>query len=394
MSRQLISRSPDLKRLQDEGFEIEILSGHLLVHAVPYVNSCRVVARGTLVTDLTLAGDITTRPGSHIAFFIGEHPCRTDGVEIPQIKLANGVPPPVAHGIPAQHSFSNKPATGYADYYEKMTRYIEIISAPAAALEPGADARTFKVIESSESDCVFHYVDTASSRSGIGALQQKLAVGRVAIIGLGGTGSYVLDLVAKTPVKQIHLFDGDQFLQHNAFRSPGAAPLDALLRCQSKVAYLKQIYASMHRGIVAHERYATAADVLELQGFDFVFICVDKGSARRLLIEALQAANTPFIDVGMGIELIEESGELLGICRVTSSTATAKDHVARRVSLSVVEADDAYARNIQIADLNALNAALAVIKWKKLCGFYQDLEREHHSTYSVNVNQLTSDELA
>jgi ThiF family len=394
MSRQLISRSPDLKRLQDEGFEIEILSGHLLVHAVPYVNSCRVVARGTLVTDLTLAGDITTRPGSHIAFFIGEHPCRTDGVEIPQIKLANGVPPPVAHGILAQHSFSNKPATGYADYYEMMTRYIEIISAPATALEPGADARTFKVIESSENDCVFHYVDTASSRSGIGALQQKLAVGRVAIIGLGGTGSYVLDLVAKTPVKQIHLFDGDQFLQHNAFRSPGAASLDALLRCQSKVAYLKQIYASMHRGIVAHERYATAADVLELQGFDFVFICVDKGSARRLIIEALQAANTPFIDVGMGIELIEETGELLGICRVTSSTATAKDHVARRVSLSGVEADDAYARNIQIADLNALNAALAVIKWKKLCGFYQDLEREHHSTYSVNVNQLTSDELA
>ncbi len=394
MSQQLINRSSDLKRMQDEGFEIEVLSGHLLVHAVPYVNACRVVKRGTLVTELTLAGDVTTRPGSHIAFFIGEHPCRTDGAEIAQIKLANGVPPPVAHGIPAQHSFSNKPATGYADFYEKMTRYIEIISAPAASLEPGADARTFKVIESTEEDSVFQYVDTASSRAGIAALQQKLAVGRVAIIGLGGTGSYVLDLVAKTPVSEIHLFDGDKFLQHNAFRSPGAATLDELLRRQSKVVYLQHIYSSMHRGIVAHERYVTAADIVDLQGFDFVFICVDKGSIRKPIIEALQAGDTPFIDVGMGIERVEETGELLGICRITSSTSTAKNHVARRVCLSDVEADDAYARNIQIADLNALNAAMAVIKWKKLCGFYQDLEREHHSTYSINVNQLTSDEPA
>ena len=33
--------------------------------------------------------------------------------------------------------------------------------------------------------------------------------------------------------------------------------------------------------------------------------------------------------------------------------------------------DDDYNRNIQIADLNALNAAFAVIKWKKLFGFYR-----------------------
>jgi hypothetical protein len=37
--------------------------------------------------------------------------------------------------------------------------------------------------------------------------------------GLGGTGSYILDLVSKTPVNEILLFDSDDFLQHNAFRS-------------------------------------------------------------------------------------------------------------------------------------------------------------------------------
>ena len=69
---------------------------------------------------------------------------------------------------------------------------------------------------------------------------------RVAIVGLGGTGSYVLDFVAKTPVQEIHLFDGDEFLTHNAFRAPGAASLEALRRKPKKVDYLAAIYSNMH----------------------------------------------------------------------------------------------------------------------------------------------------
>ncbi len=43
---------------------------------------------------------------------------------------------------------------------------------------------------------------------------------------------------------------------------------------------------------------------------------------------------------------------------------------------------------IQVAELNAFNAALAVIKWKKIRGFYRDLERELHSTYTTDGNLL------
>ena len=70
---------------------------------------------------------------------------------------------------------------------------------------------------------MFKYVDTASSRVGIGAVTEKLKVGPLAIVGLGGTGSYILDLVAKTPVAEIHLFDGDKLGQHNAFPLPRRA---------------------------------------------------------------------------------------------------------------------------------------------------------------------------
>ena len=59
-----------------------------------------------------------------------------------------------------------------------------------------------------------------------------------------------------------------------------------------------------------------------------------------------------------------------------------------------MEADNDYAHNIQIADLNALNAALAVIRWKKLCGFYTDQEHEHSSTYMVGGNHIVNDDRA
>jgi hypothetical protein len=45
-----------------------------------------------------------------------------------------------------------------------------------------------------------------------------------------------------------------------------------------------------------------------------------------------------------------------------------------------------------VADLNALNAALAVVKWKKLCGFYLDFEKEYHSTYGIDCNALINND--
>jgi len=31
-------------------------------------------------------------------------------------------------------------------------------------------------------------------------------------------------------------------------------------------------------------------------------------------------------------------------------------------------------------------------KWKKLFGFYHDLEQEHHAVYEINVNKIMNDE--
>lgn len=392
MSHELISRSSDLRQLRDEGYEIEIRSNHLLIHSVPYLNSGGVVQRGTLVSDLTLAGDVTMPPGNHIAWFMGEHPHQKDGREIPQIKHASQTTQ-LAQDIVVNHSFSNKPPQGYANYHEKMTRYITIISAPAQSADPAATARTYKPVAASPDHSVFQYLDTASSRAGISALSDKLKSSRVAIVGLGGTGSYVLDLIAKTPVREIHLYDADSFLQHNAFRAPSAASLDELKERPTKVAYFRSLYSRMHRGIVAHEEHICEMNVDSLLGFDFIFLCLDRGPAKKLIVDRLSVAAMPFIDVGIGVEMTPESLALWAICRVTTSTPDKREHVSQRVSFSDNDSDNPYDKNIQVADLNALNAALAVIKWKKLCGFYLDLEKEHNTTYTTSCNLLTSDDL-
>ena len=94
----------------------------------------------------------------------------------------------------------------------------------------------------------------------------------------------------------------------------------------------------------------------------------------------------------MGLELGDRG--LSGILRVTTSTAGTRETVAShdRIPLAGGGADDIYASNIQVADLNALNAVFAVIKWKKLCGFYCDLENEHHSTYTLDGNMLLNED--
>lgn len=390
MSHQLISHSPDLMRLRDEGYVVQIQGGLLLLREIPYVNAQRQVRTGTLISTLNLAGDVTQYAQDHVASFDGEFPCNADGNPIHQISHQSG-DMDLGHGVTAKHSFSSKPASGYTDYHHKMTTYASIISGPAAVLQPGVSPKPFRVPDEGE-DNVFHYTETASDRAGIGALTQRLAMETVGIIGLGGTGSYVLDLVAKTPVREIHLFDPDRFLQHNAFRSPGAPSIDELRDAPQKVDYLAGIYSKMHRKIVPHA-VAIAADNLHLlEGLSFVFICIDGGAAKQQIVKKLEALDVSFIDVGMGLELVDES--LGGILRVTASTPDKREHVHQgRISFDVGDEDDIYASNIQVADLNALNACLAVGKWKKIRGFYRDLEREHHSTYTTDGNMLLNLEL-
>jgi hypothetical protein len=203
MSQQQINRSTDLRRLQDEGYEVEIKSNYLLIKNIPYVNSRKEICFGVLISELTLAGDVTDTPKTHVVMFSGEYPCNKDGTEIVQIKNSSNKQE-LGQDLIIHHTFSSKPSGGYKDYYEKMTTYTTIIASPAQAIDPEVKARTFPIISPDvDDDSVFNYIDTASSRAGINIIGKKLELEKIAIVGLGGTGSYVLDLIAKTLVREI-----------------------------------------------------------------------------------------------------------------------------------------------------------------------------------------------
>ena len=317
-----------------------------------------------------ISPEVLGKPSTHQMHFVGDHPCNPDGSELTQIKNGTG-DYRLTDDLSAQHYFSNKPQSGaYDNYYDKITSYVRVISNQARAIDPTADARTFKVIDPVQEDSVFLYADTASSRA-----------------------AYVLDLVAKTHVREIHLYDGDAFHQHNAFRSPCAASIADLERKLSKVHYLAEKYGVMRTNIVAHDVMITEANVAELANYDFIFICVDKGTVRKLIIDALEQQATCFIDVGMGVNMTDDGEHLWGTCRVTTSYPETRTLAA--TSIPKVDRDEElYGSNIQIADLNCLNATLAVIKWKRWSGFYFDDRSEHESTFNLSLNQLSNKEPA
>ena len=391
MSQELISLSPDLKKLRDEGLQVEVRNGLLIVHNVPYVNSECKIKYGTLVSTLDLAGNKTVKPKNHVISFIGEYPCNKDGSPIKQIQHQSQRKT-LTEGIIVDHSFSNKPKpNGYQDYYDKITRYIAIISAPAKSMDNSVTEKTFNVVLTRDDESVFKYFDTNASRAEILNVTSKLEGQKIGIIGLGGTGSYVLDFVAKTPVQEIHLFDGDQFLQHNAFRAPGAPSIERLEEKKKKVLYFQELYSPLRRNIFVHEDFIDEANINDLSTMDFVFICIDAGPVKAAIIKKLIECEISFVDVGMGIH--EVDGSLLGMIRTTTSTKDSRDHIERRISFAEGGKDE-YSTNIQIAELNALNAALAVIQWKKVIGFYQDFGKEHNSIYTINTGQLLNEDAA
>jgi len=388
MSRRPIALSSDLRRLQNEGYDIDIRGGYLLVRAVPHVGADGAVRYdGILISKLELSGDKTNKPTDHVAYWTGEHPCHSDGSKIRAIENGSASQT-FFEGVRADFTFSAK--ADYRDYHHKMTSYIARITGEATKLDPDADARTFPAIPAEDESGPFKYLDTASSRAGIAAINDKVAGQKIGIVGLGGTGSYILDLISNTPVAEIRLFDGDVFSQHNAFRAPGAPSLKELQAKPKKAERFGKLYSQKKNGIAIHTVFLDEGNVFLLDGLDFVFVCLDRGSVKRSVIARLVANKTPLIDVGMGVVVTE--AQLTGIVRVTASTPETRELAAPHISYADDDGEvNEYATNIQIAELNALNAAMAVIRWKKLYGIYCDTRNASYTGYSLASGEIVSE---
>ncbi|MBQ6871454.1 MAG: ThiF family adenylyltransferase [Bacteroidales bacterium] len=390
MSQELICHNPELQRLQSEGFEIEVRGGLLIVHHIPYLNCKTEMLSGTLAMALNTSGNTVVRPHDHTAYWIGQQPCNSDGSIVPS--LVNG---PRRYnlgcGLISDYYLSCYPdsTSGYKNYYDKVMVYYNTIS--AAALN--YDKHKFLQLKGSGKvrsvGSVWRYDDTNASRAGIIGINERMLGYKVAIIGLGGTGGYLLDYLAKTEVAEIHLYDEDVFNTHNAFRAPGAPSIEQLNSQPFKVDYFGEIYGRMHTGIIPHRIRITKDNISELDDKDMVFICIDNPSVRNFISTYLADHNLSFIDSGMGLECSND--RLSGLVRVTEGFYGHYNHLKDAYGESVTDREeDMYKSNIQIAELNSLAAALSIIQWKKMLGVYNDYsDGSMNFIYSVSGNSIT-----
>ena len=91
-----------------------------------------------------------------------------------------------------------------------------------------------------------------------------------------------------------------------------------------------------------------------------------------------------FVDVGMGISQAEAG--LTGLIKLT--TYLPGSNFTLPTSPAVPPGADDYKSNVQIADLNALNALLAIIQWKRWLGIYASHTTATEIVYKLYLNEL------
>lgn len=383
MFHQLVNHNDDLRRLVEKGYAVAFDSNYLVVRDIPYLDSERNLQIGAIVAKLVFINKEQVAQDDHQIFFAGSVPHNLDGTPIPnlgggptQLPLSDA-----SKDVVVQRSFSNKPiSTGkFQDFFDKIESYVTIISGPAIELHY-THPYTFRAVADVIPDTVFKFNDTLTSRAEITDLSSKFKDDIIAVIGLGGTGAYILDFLVKTPVREIRAYDLDHFFVHNAFRSPGR--IDEAEFGKSKADVYLGRYENFRTGLSITRKFIDASCQEDLNGVTFAFVCVDKGSSRASIFDLLISLKIPFIDVGMGLD--RKRILLNGMLRTTYYSAEDGQEI-RDKGLAPLADDpnDLYRTNIQISELNALTACLAVIRFKQLRGFYLEEDPYYNLLFEI-----------
>ena len=375
----------DLKQLLERDYALSIVGAHLIVNDVYYLDANGALHKGRLAAKLNLpTPDALGPPYNHQMYWSGTDPHYGNGTAIP--KLGTGtVSLPIGDTTYVRH-LSNKPDEGFATYSVMVEHYVSLISGPAEQ-KYGVSARTGATYDVPPDTSPFKVRDTFSAKAEIMDLNQLVSDDRVAVIGLGGTGGFVLDFIVKTPVEAIDAYDFDTFKVHNGFRLPGDVPMDQFGHLKTEV--FRRKYELFRHGLTFHNKRIGAGDEALFADTTFAFVCIDDGEARAEICEMLTRLGIDLIDVGMGVE--KEEGALDGLIRTTLFTQATSAKAIQEVPLDRRTEDGAYRTFVQIAELNALNAATAVIRFKQLRGFYADDAGYRNSLVSIGSSNWIGD---
>lgn len=132
----------------------------------------------------------------------------------------------------------------------------------------------------------------------------------VAVIGCSGTGSIVIEQLARNGIGKLIIIDPDFVEDRNLNRILNTFAADAAAK-RLKVDVLKQAVEAMGTGTVVEAigtDVFTPAAVRAITGADIIFGCVDTIDARHLLNQVASFYVMPYFDLGVKIEADGEGG--------------------------------------------------------------------------------------
>lgn len=362
---ELASHNPFIKDLDELGYHVDFVGGYLVIYGLPYLDQDAALQHGDWACPVDLLDAVIDKPKHHQAWWRGSRP--HDGAKR-QLRLGGGLDRvTVAPDLITDCSFSFKllnedgVARDYLSFEEKTQTYLDTITGPALAAFPDATPLRGIAVKAAAQGSPLRFPDTMSARYHINDISALLRGKKVAVIGLGGTGAYILDFIARTHLERIALFDDDKVHVHTIFRVPGFIPgaIKGL-----KVDALARQYGHWHAGIDPIPERITSENIERLAEFDFVFVSVDDGPARLLIVDWLSTKGIPYVDCGMGLN--RSTVGLSGFVRITGTDRKAFETNVNSAYLPTENAkDDEYRKQPQITELNALNAIMAVIRFKQ-----------------------------
>src|SRR5690348_15054152 len=121
---ELASRSPDLARLIDEEYDLELRDSNLLVHHVPYITPAGNVAYGILVSELSTNGERTVKPGRHEMWLAGDVPHDHQGTKLTCV--LNEAPTDFGGGLFGRRMSLKRNDQHPENYYIKVATYVDV----------------------------------------------------------------------------------------------------------------------------------------------------------------------------------------------------------------------------------------------------------------------------
>ncbi len=148
---------------------------------------------------------------------------------------------------------------------------------------------------------------------------EKLNKSKVAVFGIGGVGTYVVETLARAGVGEIHLIDNDVFTLSNLNRQLYATH-DTIGKNKVDVARDRVLSINPECKVTVHKMFylPEIADQIDLSVFDYVIDAVDTVSAKiELVLRATRAGVKIISCMGTGNKLCPEMLEVSDIYKTS-----------------------------------------------------------------------------